>query len=99
MTILKLEDPDVIGNDILPIIKLQENFYNKNQLGKTEPIHLTSSPNFMPKDKMSAAQNNGRAFSTLGAVMLAHKWQSLMTNHGYLIFFPQYERHIKKFIN
>lgn len=61
--LLKLEDPDVIGNDVLLIIKLQENFSNKNQLGKTEPIYLTFSPSFMPEEKMSAAQNNGLAFS------------------------------------
>lgn len=66
-TVLKLEDPDVIGNDVLRIIKLQENFYNKNQLGKTEPIYLPSSPSFMPTDETSAAQNNGRGPSTRAA--------------------------------
>lgn len=60
---MKLEDLDVIGNDVLPIIKLQEKFSNKNQLGKTESIYLTFSASFMPEDKTSAAQNNGLAFS------------------------------------
>lgn len=55
--LLKLEDPDVIGNDASLIIKLQGNSSNKKQLGKTEPIHLTFSPSFMPEDKTSAAQN------------------------------------------
>lgn len=64
---MKLEDPDVTGNDVLPIIKLQENLSNKNQLGKTEPIYLTFSPSFMPRDKTSAAQNYGRALSLRGA--------------------------------
>lgn len=64
---MKLEDPDVPGNDVLLIIKLQENLSNKNQLGKTEPIHLTFSPSFMPQDKTSAAQSYGRVLSIRGA--------------------------------
>lgn len=62
--LLKLEDLDVIGNDVLPTIKLQEKFSNKNQLGKTEPIYLIFSASFMLEDKTPAAQNNGLAFST-----------------------------------
>lgn len=69
---MKLEDPDVIGNDVLPIIKLQENLSNKNQLGKTEPIYLTFSPSFMPEDKTSAAQNDSRAFCIQGAGSAVH---------------------------
>lgn len=64
---MKLEDPDVTGNDVLPIIKLQENLSNKNQLGKTESIYLTFSPSFMPQDKTSATQNYGQALSIRGA--------------------------------
>lgn len=55
--LLKLEDPDAIGNDTSPIIKLQGNSSNKKQSGKTEPIYLTFSPRFTLEDKMSAAQN------------------------------------------
>lgn len=55
--LLKLEDPDVTGNDASLIIKLQGNSSNKKQLGKTEPIYLTFSPSFMPEDKTSVAQN------------------------------------------
>lgn len=54
---MKLEDPDVTGNDALLIIKLQGNTSNKNQLGKTEPIYLTFSPSFTPEAETSATQN------------------------------------------
>lgn len=97
--LLKLEDPDVTGNDVLPIIKLQENLSNKNQLERQNPFILLSLPVLFPRLRCLPHRTTARLSSLEELMVPAHMRQSLMTCHSYLNFPPQSERQIKKFIN